>query len=144
MTFHFPRISAVAVFAAGLIAFAFSLIWYSPFLFGFVWAAASGEAATAMPLWKLFVAPLREIISAFILAVLLGGLGIADRAGAAALGVFLWFGFYVVQLAGAVIWDGMAPALGAIHAGDWLVKMVLMSLVLVSWPARARNKPASA
>ena len=142
MTFRLHRSSLAAVVAAGLVAFAFSLVWYSPLMFGFVWTSASGEAATAMPLWKLLVAPLREIISAYVLAVLISGLAIKDRAGAAALGVFLWFGFYVVQLAGAIIWDGMAPSLGAVHAGDWLVKMVLMSLVIVSWPARRRAIPA--
>jgi hypothetical protein len=133
----------LAVVIAGIVAFAFSLIWYSPLLFGFVWVGTSGEAATAMPLWKFFVAPLREIISAYVLAVLISGMAITDRRRAVVLGVFLWFGYYVVQLAGAVIWDGMALSLGAVHAGDWLFKMVIMALVIVSWPAR-RAAPASA
>jgi hypothetical protein len=41
-----------------------------------------------------------------------------------------------VQLAGAVIFDGMPPALGAVHAGDWLGKMLIIALVLASWRTR--------
>ena len=37
------------------------------------------------------------------------------------------------QLAGAVIFDGMPVALGVVHAGDWLGKMLLIALVLSSW-----------
>ena len=45
----------------------------------------------------------------------------------------LWLAFYVVQLWGAVIFDGMPVALGVVHAGDWLGKMLLIALVLSSW-----------
>lgn len=131
------RPNVVAVIVAGLAGFAFSLIWYSPLLFGDIWAAANGEAAASMPIWKLFVAPLREIISAWVLAVLIASCGINDRKGAVALGLFLWFGFYVVQLAGAVIWDGMSPVLGVVHAGDWLIKMLLMAVIVAAWPKRS-------
>src|SRR5262245_64491380 len=117
-----PRVQVnyPAILAAALAAFAFSLVWYSPFLFGSVWVEAKGAAATAMPLWKFFVAPLRELITACLLGWLIGRLGIDSWKGAAGLGLVLWLAFYVVQLAGAVIFDGMPPALGAIHAGDWL------------------------
>lgn len=128
-----PRVNPVAVVAAGLVAFAFSLLWYSPFLFGWVWTAASGEEAAAMPMWKLLVAPLRELISAYVLAWLIVHLGIRRWQGAVALGAGLWFAFYVVQLSGAVIWDGMPPALGAVHAGDWLGKMLIMALMVNAW-----------
>lgn len=135
------RVNPVAVVVAGLAAFGFSLVWYSPFLFGWVWTDASGEAATAMPVWKLLVAPVRELISAAVLAWLITRLGIDHWRQAVGLGVGLWFAFYVVQLAGAVIWDGMSPALGAVHAGDWLGKMVLMALIVNGWRTL---RPASA
>ena len=97
---------------------------------------AKGAEATAMPVWKFFVAPLRELITAWLLAWLFGRLGIDNWKGAAALAFGLWVAFYVVQLAGAVIFDGMPLALGAIHAGDWLGKMLLMALILSVWRKR--------
>ena len=133
MQSHFPRINYAAVIVAAATAFCFSLVWYSPALFGDVWIAAKGAEATAMPVWKFFVAPLRELVTACLLAWLINRLALDDWKGAAALGVVLWLAFYVVQLAGAVIFDGMSPALGAVHAGDWLAKMLIMSVVLSVW-----------
>lgn len=135
------RVNIAAIVVAAVTAFAFSLVWYSPLLFADVWIDAKGAEATAMPMWKFLVAPLRELISAWLLAWLIGRLGIADWKGAAFLALVLWLAFYVVQLAGAVIFDGMPPALGAVHAGDWLGKMLIMSLILSFWPAR---QPAAA
>lgn len=58
---------------------------------------------------------------------------VRDWRGALALGLTLWAAFYLVQLAGAVIWDKMPWQLGAVHAGDWLMKMLLMSTMLTLW-----------
>ena len=80
--------------------YACSLIWYSPFVFGSVWVDAKGADATVMPLWKFFVAPLRELITAWLLAWLMGR-------RAASLGLVLWLAFCVVQLSGALVFDGM-------------------------------------
>jgi hypothetical protein len=130
---HAARVNLVAVVVAGLVAFGFSLVWYSPFLFGGIWAGASGTEAVSVPAWKFAIAPLRELISAYVLTWLIVHLGITRWKGAAGLGLTLWFAFYVVQLAGAVIWDGMPPALGAVHAGDWLGKMLIMALIVNAW-----------
>lgn len=126
------NVAAVAVAAAA--AFAFSLAWYSPLLFGGVWIEAKGAEATAMPAWKFVLAPLRELVTASLLAWLIGRLGLGGWRKAAGLGFVLWAAFYVVQLAGAVIFDGMPVALGAVHAGDWLGKMLIMAVIVSAWP----------
>ena len=127
------RLNYRSIVVAAMAAFAFSLIWYSPFVFGSVWVDAKGADATAMPLWKFFVAPLRELITAWLLAWLIGRLGIVHWKSAASLGLVLWLAFYVVQLSGAVIFDGMPVVLGVVHAGDWLGKMLLIALILSTW-----------
>jgi hypothetical protein len=138
---QFDRVNVASIVVAAAVAFAFSLAWYSPLLFGSVWVEAKGADATAMPLWKFFLAPLRELITAWLLAWLIGRLGIDDWKKAAGLGFVLWLAFYVVQLAGAVIFDGMPVALGAVHAGDWLGKMLIMSVIVTVWP---KPRPAAA
>jgi len=127
------RLNYRSIVVAATAAFAFSLIWYSPFVFGSVWEEAKGADATAMPLWKFLVAPLRELITAWLLAWLIGRLGIVHWKGAASLSLMLWLAFYVVQLSGAVVFDGMPVALGVVHAGDWLGKMLLIALILSAW-----------
>jgi hypothetical protein len=130
------KVNPVAIVVAAVTAFAFSLAWYSPLLFGNIWTEAQGAEATQMAPWKLFVAPLRELFTAWFLAWLFGRLGVVDWKGAAGVGILLWLAFYVVQLAGAVIFDGMAPALGAVHAGDWLGKILIMSTIVTVWRRR--------
>lgn len=83
-----------------------------------------------MPVSKMLVAPLRELVVAYVLARFIQRLGIVDWKSAARLGVGLWAAFHAVSMAGAVIWDNMPWMLGAIHAGDWLMKMILMAVIL--------------
>jgi hypothetical protein len=130
------RINYLAVVVTALLAFALSLLWYSPLLFGDIWIRLSHADPSAMPLWKKVLAPLRELITAFLLAQLIVRLRITDWKRGAMLGLALWFAFYAVQLAGAVVWDNRPWRLGAVHAGDWLMKMLLMSVLLSVWHSR--------
>jgi hypothetical protein len=49
------------------------------------------------------------------------------------LGAWVWIGFQATLLLGAVIWENMPWRLYAIHAGDALVKMLLMAAILGVW-----------
>lgn len=124
------RIALFPIVATSMAAFALSLLWYSQLLFGSVWLALSHANPAAMPLWKNLIAPLRELTAAFAIAWLVVRLDIRRSGNAAALGAGLWLVFHAVQMAGAVIWDNMPWQLGAVHAGDWLAKMLFMSVVL--------------
>jgi uncharacterized protein DUF1761 len=55
------------------------------------------------------------------------------HARAVQLGAWLWFGFVFMILVGAVVWDNVPWKLTAIHAGDWLVKLPLMAVILSVW-----------
>lgn len=141
--FNIQSTKYLAVVVTGLVAFACSIVWYSPLLFGPVWMESRGTAVASSPAWKFMIMPLREIITACLLAWLIDRLSITDWRKAAVLGFVLWLAFYAVQLAGAVIWDNMPWALGAVHAGDWLMKMLLMSIALSLWfgPKADRRDP---
>lgn len=132
---------SVAIVVTGLVAFACSIAWYSPFLFGPIWMESRGASVASSPAWKFMTMPLREIITACLLAWLIVRLSIANWRQAALLGFVLWAAFYAVQLAGAVIWDDMPWALGAVHAGDWLMKMLLMSIMLSLWLGPKADRP---
>src|SRR4051794_21183331 len=41
-----------------------------------------------------------------------------------------WITFPVVLLTGSVIWEGVRPITAAIHAGDWLLKLVLIAVAV--------------
>lgn len=125
--------NSLAVAVVGVASFTLSLVWYSPWLFGSLWAGAGEQA---IPGWKFAFAPLREIVSAAVVLFLIRRVRALDWKEAIALALVLWVGFYVVQLSGAVIWDNMPWKLGAVHAGDWLMKMLVMASALSAWQRR--------
>ena len=53
--------------------------------------------------------------------------------GAVRLGLVLWIGFPFVLLTGSTMWEDVPWTLAAIHAGDWLVKTLLMTAILGVW-----------
>jgi hypothetical protein len=49
-----------------------------------------------------------------------------------AIAIVLWIGLPVILLSGSVMWDGVPWRLGAIHAGDWLIKLLLVAGILTA------------
>ncbi len=48
--------------------------------------------------------------------------------------VALWIGFPVILLTGSVLWENVLWKVAAIHAGDWLVKMLVIPIIVSAWP----------
>jgi len=86
-----------------------------------------------MPAWQALTLLVRHFVVAFALAYLVARLGIVGWKSALQLGLLLWIGFPAVLLAGSVIHDNVPWMLAAIHAGDWLVKILLMTVILGVW-----------
>jgi hypothetical protein len=133
------RISYLAMVAALVAAAMVSSVWYSPLLFGKQWMELSGMSPagpthTTIHAWKFFVDGVREFVVIYVLAGLVNGLGIVNWRGALNLGFWVWLGFPVQMLVGASLWDNKPWALDLIHAGDWLIKMLLIALILAKWP----------
>lgn len=42
----------------------------------------------------------------------------------------LWLAFPAVLLTGSILWERVPPVTAAIHAGDWLLKLLLIAAVL--------------
>jgi Protein of unknown function (DUF1761) len=72
-----------------------------------------------------------------ILATVVAGLasrGDIDHAGAGLLlGLALWIGFPFVLWTGAMIWEKTPWKLAAIHAGDWIVKLLVVGVIVSVW-----------
>jgi hypothetical protein len=54
-------------------------------------------------------------------------------AGGIVLGLALWTAFPFVLWTGAVVHEGTPWRLAAIHAGDWLVKLVVVGAIVSVW-----------
>ena len=60
-------------------------------------------------------------------------LGITSWMGAVHFGLFMWIGFPVILLTGSVLWENIPWKVAAIHAGDWLVKMLVIPIIVSLW-----------
>ncbi len=124
----------MAIIVAAVAAFVSSVVWYA--VFGRTMAEFRGPAAAApepgsQMLAMLFVVA-QSLVVAFLVAYLLSRLGISGLAGVAGLGALVWI-FPAAILLGSVVHEGVPLALASIHAGDWLVKLIVVAAIVDIW-----------
>jgi hypothetical protein len=122
---------ALGIAVASFAAFVASSVYYSvvtPFE-----QRALGERALdrgrPRPL-KIVGELLRTALVAAVFAWVAGRTDLLDLPGALLLAAVLWLGFPVALLTGSVTWEKVPPVTAAIHAGDWLLKLLLIGAVL--------------
>jgi hypothetical protein len=49
------------------------------------------------------------------------------------LAIAVWVALPVTLLVGSVVWDDVPAALAAIHAGDWLLKLLAVATIVTLW-----------
>ena len=135
------RVNYLAIVVAAVAAFVASSAWYA--VFGNIWMELRGiDPATAAdmgtPAWTMLFVVVQSLVVAFMLAYFVVRLGIVDWKGAVRLGALVWV-FPVMILLGSVVHENVPLRLAAIHAGDWLVKLLLMSVILGVWPKGGRG-----
>lgn len=91
-------------------------------------AAADGDRPAP---WQILVELLRSAAVAGLLSGLLFAAGWGGPWQGAVLGLALWT-LPVVLLAGSVLWEAVPIRSAALHAGDWLIKLVAIGAV-VGW-----------
>jgi len=134
------HVNYIAVLVAAIAVFVLGWLWYSPLLFYKPWMRARGMdpaaamAGAKMPGGKLVVELLRCIVLAYVIARFVALLGISSWMGAVHFGFLLWIGFPVILLIGSMLWENTPPKVAAIHAGDWLVKMLVIPIIVSVWP----------
>jgi len=127
------------VLVAAVVVFVLGWLWYSPLLFYNPWMRARGldpvaaMAGAKMPGGKLLVELVRCFLLAYVIARFVALLGIVSFLGAVHFGLFLWIGFPVILLTGSVLWENSPVKVAAIHAGDWLVKLLVIPIIVTLW-----------
>jgi Protein of unknown function (DUF1761) len=132
-------VNYLAVLVAAVAVFVLGWLWYSPLLFYKPWMRLRGldpvaaMAGGKMPGGKLAIELVRCLVLAYVIALLVAFLGLHNWMAAVHVGLMLWIGFPVVLLTGSVLWDNVPWKVAAIHAGDWLVKMLVIPTILTLW-----------
>lgn len=83
--------------------------------------------------WQIAVELVRNLVLALVIALLADAIGIRGWDGALQVALLLWVGFPLVLWSGAVMWEKVPLRLAAIHAGDWLLKLLLATVVIGLW-----------
>jgi hypothetical protein len=131
----FVGINYLAVLVAAVAAWVLGMAWYMAL--SKQWLAALGKTAADMkgpdgkpksyvPFVLVFVA---ELIMAWVLAGLLGHLGVTVKNGVIS-GVFCWLGFVVTTVATNNAFGQRKVALTVIDAGYWLAVLVVMGAII--------------
>jgi len=127
----------VGIASAAVAGFVVSAAWYA------VWAEPyqqlrGATAAIAMPWWLLPAELGRSLVVAAVLTTAVRSLGISTLAAALKVAFLTWLAFPVVLLVGSILHEGVPPLLAAIHAGDWLVKLLVIAVVVRRFAGKAR------
>ena len=131
-----PSPPLVPVLVATLVVFVVGWLWYSPLLFFKPWMQLRGKDPAAamtgkMPMGKLVVELARCFVFSYLVAHLVVNNELHHVTSAIHMGVFYWVTFPVVMLVGTVTWEDLNWKVAAIHAGEYLVKLLLIPIIIV-------------
>lgn len=122
---------ALGIGIATLAAFVLSSVYYSvatPFEQRALGDRALDRGAVAP--WKVAVELVRTAVVGGGFAWIAAQSDLLALPGSLLLALVLWVAFPVVLLTGSVIWEGVPWPTAVLHAGDWLLKLLLVGLVL--------------
>ena len=123
-----------AIVVAAVAVFVLSTVYYIAFTDRLMRLSAAYADADARPAaWRVAIEIVRSLVVGAVVAGLMSLTGVADLVGAVQLALALWIGFPVVLLTGSVIWEKVPPVLAAIHAGDWLLKLLVIAVIVTLW-----------
>ena len=73
------------------------------------------------------------LVLALVIAYFIVHLSVNDVWGGVGLGILLWVGLSAMQWTSSIIFENVPVKLAAIHAGDWLMKLLVIAIILGLW-----------
>lgn len=123
----------LVVLAAAAAGFAVSGIYYTILDSPLAAARPDATAASVSPSWTYGVEFARTLVIAGVAAGVASVANVDSWVGGVALSLALWVGFPLMLWVGAVLHEGTGHRLAVIHAGDWLIKLVLIGAIAGAW-----------
>jgi Protein of unknown function (DUF1761) len=121
----------LGIAVAAVIAFVLSSAYYAvatPFERRAVGPGAPDRGRPAP--WKVLAELVRTAIVATVFAWIAHRTGDLNVGHTVVLALVVWVGFPVVLLTGSVMWEKVHPATAAMHAGDWLLKLLVIAVAV--------------
>ncbi len=130
-----PDLNYLAVVVAAVAAFVSAFVYYAVFARQYqAVSPAARESAQARPEpWKLGVQFLTGLVLTLVVAGFAAKLEITTVGGGVLLALALWVGFPATLWVGAMMWEKSPWRLAALHAGDWLLKLLVVAVIVSVW-----------
>jgi hypothetical protein len=126
-------VNVLAVLVAAAVAVLLSGAYYAAFGTRLARYSPAYAEDTRPAAWTFLIEGLRNLVVAATVTGLVHGLDIDSIVAAVVLALVLWVAFPVVLLLGSVFHERVPSALAAIHAGDWLLKLAAITLIVTLW-----------
>lgn len=131
-------LSGIAIAAA--ISMIVGMAWYSPRVFGSVWAKSAGMTAEAIEEGKgagmgriIGFAFVNALVTALVLQIFILAMGADSWQIGAQIGVLVWLGFLLTAGVSRILWERKPLAWLWVTAGHDLISFALMGAFLGSW-----------
>ena len=126
-----------AVLVSGVVMFMLGGLWYSPVLFARPWTALLGKDPEELkkggkPIHYL-VALISALVTAWVMALILGGIHVTSLLGGVHVAFLCWLGFAGATSLMHSIFSLKPLGLWLIDTGYSLATFVVAALILVSW-----------
>lgn len=131
--FDYSAVNLLAVIIAAIANVVIGTVWYLPQVFGKQWAALTGREINTSPNPMLYViAIVGSLISAYVLALVIHGVGAATVTDGIVTGVIVSIGFQLTSQAVGGAFEGRSWNLFYINAGNSLVAFAVMGAILAA------------
>jgi Protein of unknown function (DUF1761) len=129
-----PDVNVLAILVATVVAFLLGSAYYFAFADRLAAVSEAARSVEQPPGWQLAVVELvRNLVLSSVVGVLAALADVDTFAGGLLLGIGLWVGFPLVLWSGAVFHERTPGRLAVIHGGDWLVKLLAISVIVSVW-----------
>jgi Protein of unknown function (DUF1761) len=129
-----PDVDVLAILVATLVAFLLGSAYYLALADRLAAVSEAARSVEQPPVWQLAVVELvRNLVLSSVVGVLAALADVDTIPGGLVLGIGLWVGFPLVLWSGAVFHERTPWRLAVIHGGDWLLKLLAISLIVSVW-----------
>jgi hypothetical protein len=124
-----------SVLIAGISVFLLSSIYYialTPVEVRMLGPAAPARGGRPSPP-KALLEIARSVLVGAVIAGVARACHLHSVGSTVLLGLVLWLGFPLVLLTGSMMWDKVPTVTAVLHAGDWLLKLLVISAIVGLW-----------
>lgn len=132
----FGDVNLLAVIVAAIIKMILGAIWYSPKVFGEVWANSAlgqGTAELKATPWHYGAEAVLSLLMALVIALFVNWLDLQTASQALTVAFFVWLGFIATTQLCGVIWGKVPVKVYLVNTGFVLLSLLIMFTIITLW-----------